>query len=81
VNLRLLHTDTETNDGTAQVKAEIQTLIRQSLENIIHSVAYPKQVFTFTVTVVHENSAQAYSQVFAAGLNACVALLNQCAIA
>ena len=44
-------------------------------------VAYPKQVFTFTVSVVHENSAQAYSHVFAASLNACIALLNQTGIA
>ena len=44
-------------------------------------MAYPKQVFTFNVTVVHENSEVAYSQVFAASMNACIAVLNQSAIA
>lgn len=33
------------------------------------------------MSVVHESSPKAYSQVFAASLNACIALLNQAAIA
>ena len=82
VNLRMAHTDVNSNEGVNnQVKQEIAALLRQSLESIIQTVAYPKQVFTFTVSIVHESSPQAYSQAFAASLNACVALLNQAAIA
>ena len=33
------------------------------------------------VTIVHENSERAYSHVLAAATNACISLLNQCAIA
>lgn len=33
------------------------------------------------MSVVHESSSRAYSHVFAASLNACIALLNQAAIA
>lgn len=61
VNMRMLQTDTANQEGTQRVKTEIQALLRQSLESIIQTVAYPKQVFTFNVTVVHENSARAYS--------------------
>lgn len=59
----------------------MQTLVRQNLENIIQTVAYPKQVFTFTITVVHEHSDRPYSHLLPACLNACIALLNQSAIA
>ena len=58
------------------MKSEIQALLRQNLESIIQTVAYPKQVFTFMVTVVHENSERAYSHVLAAATNACISLLN-----
>lgn len=76
VNLKMPQTHNEGNP--AQIKAEIQAMLRQSLEAIIQGTTYPKQLFTFQVTVVEDNKTTSipYSQVFPACLNACIALLN-----
>jgi ribonuclease PH len=47
--------------------------LKSCLEQIIQLSAYPKQIFTFQVTVVGKSDKR---HTFAACLNACIALLN-----
>ena len=60
-------------------KVELQAQVRQCLDQIIQGVSYPKQLFTFQVTVVSDFSQGA--GVFPAIMNACILLLNQVGIA
>lgn len=68
------------DDPLHAVRTEIAANLRTCLEAIILGTAYPKQLFTFQVTVVEDRSFS-YSHVFPACLNACIALLNQTGIA
>lgn len=68
------------DDPLHAVKTEIAAHLRACLEQIIMGTAYPKQLFTFQVMVVSDQSA-CYAQVFPACLNSCITLLNQTGIA
>jgi hypothetical protein len=63
------------DDSLHAVKNGITAKLRACLEAIIMGTAYPKQLFTFQVIVVQDDSYH-YSHVFAACLNACIAILN-----
>ena len=59
-------------------KPELQSSLRQCLDQLIQTTNYPKQLFTFQCTLVHDFTNGA--NVFPALLNACIALCNQAGI-
>jgi hypothetical protein len=63
------------DDSLHAIKTETAGHLRACLESVIMGSAYPKQLFTFQVMVVADQSV-AYAHVFPACLNACIALLN-----
>ena len=59
-------------------KADLQASVRQCLDQLIQTMNYPKQLFTFNLTLVQDFTQG--KQVFPALMNACIALLNQAGI-
>jgi hypothetical protein len=81
INLRMPHASSAMDESLTDVKLDVAANLRTCLEAILQGTSYPKQLFTFQVSVVLDTSGASYSHVFPACLNACIALLNQTGIA